>query len=128
WTMDLHQVYSAEDLKLLLESSRQAGLAYDPERLVERSLDFSQLVARHVMGPRTEMVAVPVNVTMAHLAEILQRYQHSRYPVYDGSTDNIVGILSVKNLAGVLAMEGGTSNAFDVRTLMRAPLFVPETM
>lgn len=130
WRAEMHQSYTADDLKLIIQSSRAAGaMRQDRVRMVERALDFAQLAAHHVMVPRTEMIAVPSNVSLAHLAEVMQRHQHSRYPVYEGSPDNIIGVLGAKRLAVVLAAAPAPSaNRFDVRTLMGAPLFVPETM
>lgn len=132
WQAELHQTYSAEDLKRIIQSSRVAGLMVgEPERMVERALDFARLAAHHVMVPRTEVVAVPSNVSLGRLAEIMARHQHSRYPVYEGSVDNIIGILSAKQLAAVLAARSGVeedARGFDIRAYMSDPLFVPETM
>ena len=98
---------------------------------MERALDFARLAAHHVMVPRTEVVAVPVDVSLERLADIMHRHQHSRYPVYEGSVDNVVGVLSAKQLAAVLATSSAanaTQVTLDVRANMSAPLFVPETM
>jgi CBS domain containing-hemolysin-like protein len=113
-----------------VRSSQASGLIESgPHRLVERALDFAQLAAHHVMVPRTEMIAVPVDVTMPRLAELMQHNQHSRYPVFEGDPDNIVGILSAKTLAAACAASWGEpEHAFDVRRSMTAPLFIPETM
>ena len=90
--------------------------------------EFSGTVAREVMTPRTEMVAVPVDVSLDEAVRVATESGHSRIPVYEGTIDSIVGILLVKDLLPVLAdvarCEGG---AFDVRTLMREPEFVPDT-
>jgi CBS domain containing-hemolysin-like protein len=127
WQSEHHQAYTAEDLKMMIRASRASGaIGEDPDRLVERALDFAHLSAHHVMVPRTEMVAMPINATMERLADVMQRHQHSRYPVYDGSADNIVGVLSVKSLVARLAANlDGTP---DLRAHMTAPLFVPETI
>ena len=130
WQAEMHQSYSPEDLKLLIQSSRASGLiGPDPERMVERALDFTQLAAHHVMVPRTEMIAVPAEVSLEKLAATIARHGHSRYPVYEGSTDNIIGVVSARQLAEALAQHGGqASRYFDARRLITEPLFVPETM
>jgi putative hemolysin len=128
WQAEMHQSYSPEDLKRIIQSSRIAGVtAGEPERIVERALDFARLAAHHVMVPRTEVVAVPADVSLERLAEIMMRHQHSRYPVYEGTVDNIVGVLAAKQLAVVLATPSGPSG-LDVRAYMTDPLFVPESM
>jgi CBS domain containing-hemolysin-like protein len=130
WQAEMHQSYTPEDLKLLIQSSRAAGaLGPDPDRMVERALDFAQLAAHHVMVPRTEMVAVPSNISLDQLSGIMQRHEHSRYPVFEGSSDNIVGVISAKHLAAALSgVDPPPAHAFDARQYMSDPLFVPETM
>jgi CBS domain containing-hemolysin-like protein len=130
WQAEMHQSYTPEDLKLMVQSSRAAGaLGPDPDRMVERALDFAQLAAHHVMVPRTEMVAVPSGVSLGQLSGIMQRHGHSRYPVFEGSSDNIVGVVSAKHLAAALGSEDPPpAEAFDVRQYMGVPLFVPESM
>lgn len=130
WQAERHQAYSAEDLKALLHSSRAAAATgEDPETLAERALDFASLVARQVMVPRTEMAAVPADADVARLRDLMARHERSRYPVFEGSLDNIVGVLSAKHLVGVLPPTGSPeANGFDVRAHMSRPLFVPETM
>jgi CBS domain containing-hemolysin-like protein len=132
WQPEMHQSYSVEDLKLLIQSSRLAGsMAEEPQRMVERALDFARLAAHHVMVPRTEVVAVPSDVTLDRLADIMMRHQHSRYPVYEGTVDNIIGVLSAKQLAAELTIRTageGTGQPLDIRGHMSEPLFVPESM
>ncbi|MEA2641688.1 MAG: magnesium and cobalt exporter, family [Chloroflexota bacterium] len=131
WEAEASQAYTTEDLKMLIQSSRTAGaLQPDPDRILERTLDFAQRSAHHIMVPRTEMVAVPAEVTLEQLAELMEHHQFSQYPVYKGSTDNIIGVLLAKRLAAALAERtpGNGSAPFDVRSYMIIPLFVPESM
>jgi len=130
WQAEMHQSYTPQDLKLLIQSSRASGaMGPDPDRMVERALDFTQLAAHHVMVPRTELVAVPADVTLQQLGGIMERHAHSRYPVFEGSSDNIVGVASAKHLAAALALgKHDLTAVFDVRQYMSDPLFVPETM
>jgi len=130
WQAEMHQAYTPEDLKLLVQSSRASGaMGPDPDRMVERALDFAQLAAHHVMVPRTEMVAVPSDVTLSQLGGVMERHQHSRYPVFEGSSDNIIGVVSAKHLAAALmSADRHPEEEFDVRRYMGIPLFLPETM
>lgn len=128
WRVEKHQAYSMEDLKSLIRASRGGNaLTEDPGSLAERALDFSALLARHVMVPRTEMVAAPVDITPARLRELLRRHEHSRYPVFEGTRDNIVGVMSAKHLVAVLPGADSTEG-FDLRSQMSAPVFIPEMM
>jgi CBS domain containing-hemolysin-like protein len=126
WQAEMHQAYTPEDLKLLIQSSRPSGA--DPDRIVERALDFSHLAAHHVMVPRTEMVTVAADVSLDKLAATIARHGHSRYPVFEGSSDNIVGVVSATELAVALIESKDGSGSFEVRRRMSVPLFVPETM
>jgi len=120
-------VQSAEELKLAINASREAGLVTEAEQeVVGRALDFGAWSAHHIMVPRPEVIAVPRTVSIAALVDVIHEHQHSRYPVYDGSIDNIVGIVSAKRLLGVVA-EAQTPN-FDIRDYMYETLFVPETI
>lgn len=129
WNAETHQAYSSDDIKLIIQSSRTAGgLPRDSEHIVERALDFAQLAARQVMVPRTEMIAVPANVTLERLGGIMERHGHSRYPVFQGSPDNIIGVLSAKHLAAVLATKPEAAHSFDPHGYMSPPQFAPETL
>ena len=130
WQAELAEVYTPEDLKGIIRSSRTSGgISADPDRILERALDFTQFAAHHVMVPRTEMVAVPADVNLEQLAGIMERHQHSRYPVFEGSSDNIIGIISAKNVAPALVLsDRDPESGFEVRRYMTMPLFIPETM
>jgi CBS domain containing-hemolysin-like protein len=122
-------VQSAEELKLSIAASREAGLVHaDAQTMVDRALDFTKLAAHHVMVPRTEMIAIPDGVTLDRLMELVELHQHSRYPVYHHTTDDIVGILSVKRLFHRLPAIIQGQAAFDLREHLAPPVFLPESM
>ena len=143
-----HTVYTVEELEMIVTSSRQAGvLDRDEEVILRRVFDFGDLTARQVMVPRTEIEAVPVDATLQEVLETIVQHQHTRLPVYEGSLDNIVGILHTQDFFVVLARAGGigtgepdapatTGNLvtpqgvdnFDLRSIMRPAQLVPETM
>jgi CBS domain containing-hemolysin-like protein len=120
-------VQSAEELKLSLSASRQAGLVTEAaQEMVERALNFADWEAHHLMVPRTEIVAVAHDTPLAQLVDLAELHQHSRYPVYEGSIDNIIGILSAKRLLRLLARDHGGS--FALREFLTPPLFLPRTI
>lgn len=94
------QIHVSEDqIKLLLEMSEERGLLKRPEAaMIERIFAYDDLVARQVMIPRPDVVAIEVNTPLAEVKDIIAREGHSRYPVYEGTRDNIVGILHAKDL------------------------------
>ena len=130
-------VQSAEELRLSIDASREAGLVEESAHdLVDRAFLFTDLDARHAMVPRTEMSAVPVEATLDEVLEVAMRTGHLRLPVYEGDLDHIVGIVNVKRLLPrVLAERAAGANGgrppaepFDLRAEMTEAPAVPETM
>jgi CBS domain containing-hemolysin-like protein len=124
-----HAVHSPEELQMLVTQSARAGLMTAPEReLVQRAFAFSDQTAGEVMVPRTEIVALAVDSKIEDALRVAQRYRHSRFPVYEKTIDNVVGILSTKDLLSVAARRGGRAPLSDVslRRLIRPPVIVPQ--
>jgi putative hemolysin len=96
-------VHSPEELRMIVEQSEVGGslLRQDAE-LLEGVFEFSEKNAREVMTPRTEIVAMPIDATLDEAAQIVEESSFSRYPVYDGSLDNVVGLVLAKDLLRVM--------------------------
>jgi len=126
---DDHAVHSPEELQLLVTQTARAGLLTGPEReLVQRAFTFSDQTAGEVMVPRTEIVALPIDSTVQDALRVAQRYRHTRFPVYEKTIDNIVGILSTKDLLGVATRRASRTALSDMslRRLVRPALVVPQ--
>jgi CBS domain containing-hemolysin-like protein len=124
-----HAVHSPEELQLLVTQTARAGLLTGPEReLVQRAFTFSDQTAGEVMVPRTEIVALSIESNVQDALRVAQRYRHTRFPVYEKTIDNIVGVLSTKDLLGVAARRGTRASLTDMtlRRLARPPLVVPQ--
>lgn len=120
-------VHSAEELKMLVEASGRAGALEESERqIIYRAFDFADFVAHEVMVPRTEVVAVPADMSGEQLLAFVQEAGFSRYPVYDGSLDHVTGIMHVKDLLG--AVRRGQLATTRARDLAREPVLVPDTL
>jgi CBS domain containing-hemolysin-like protein len=90
---------SEDQIKRLLELGEERGLiGKDEAKMIRRIFAYDDLVARQVMVPRTKVVAIGVHTPLAEVREIIAREGHSRYPVYERSLDNIVGVLHAKDL------------------------------
>jgi len=117
---------TAEELELMVQTSHRAGALEDSERdLLSNVFDFADLSVYQVMVQRRDMIGVPINVSLDELLELGERSPHSRFPVYEDSLDNVVGVVHIKDL--LRAARRG-HDAFDLRATLRQPLFVPETM
>lgn len=128
-------VQSADELRLAIAASREAGLvevtAHD---LVDRAFLFTDLDARQAMVPRTEMAAVPVTASLDDVLNVATASGYSRLPVYDQDLDHIVGVINVKRLLPLILADrdtlsptGTPREAFDIRQQMSEVLAVPET-
>ncbi len=92
-------VQSAEELLISIDASREAGLVNQTAHdLVGRAFSFNDLQARHVMVPRTEVTAIPVDATLDDVMQVASDTSHTRLPIYEDDTDHIVGIIKVKRL------------------------------
>jgi putative hemolysin len=120
------EVNSPEELKLMIASSTRAGvLDADEQEMLFRTFEFARLTARQVMVPRTEVIGLPIDADRDLVADTIRQTRHTRYPVFRGSLDEIVGILYVRDLLGRFPNLAG---GFDLRALMREPLIVPDSV
>ncbi len=123
-----HAVHSPEELRLMVGRSAKAGLMTALERdLVDRAFAFADLTAGEVIVPRTEIVAIPAESSVREAVRIALRHRHSRFPVYEGTIDNVVGVLSAKDLLALAVRRSGV-NAQDpgIRRAVRPPVLVSE--
>ncbi len=124
-----HTAHSTEELKMLVRASTRAGvLDTDEQEMLFRVFEFSQLTARQVMVPRTEVVALAVTMTRDAVNEVIRGTRHTRYPVYQETIDNVVGIFYVRDILGGWTAAGAAAGPFDLRRLMREALDVPDTL
>ncbi len=127
WKGEHSFVYSEDELRMVVAASTASGmLDASEEQLINRVFSFADLDAAQVMVPRTEISCVPVNVTLAQLTELAVRDGHTRFPVYDGTIDNIVGVVHTKDLVRVLG-SAGRNGRFNIRQILRDVLTVPVT-
>jgi CBS domain containing-hemolysin-like protein len=113
-----------EELRHLIDVAEEEEEIEEEEReLIHSVFEFGDTVVREVMVPRTDMVAIPADATMDVALETIVKAGYSRIPIYDGDTDNIIGVLYAKDLLRRAPDERGDKK---VISLGRAPLFVPE--
>jgi CBS domain containing-hemolysin-like protein len=117
------QFHTPDELRLIIEESERGGaLRAEAGHLLTELFGFGDLTAAQAMVPRVRVVGLPVNASAAELRTFLTTHRHTRFPVFDGDLDHIVGLLHVKDLLRrVVAGEGIT--AADARPI---PV-VPET-
>jgi CBS domain containing-hemolysin-like protein len=124
-------VHSANELRMLVEASGKAGILEESEReIINRAFDFADYTARELMVPRVEVTAVPAEMTGPELLSNVVQAGFSRYPVYDGSLDQVLGIVHIKDAIAALERAGSQEEfaATRARDLVRSALVVPETL
>ena len=128
------QAYTAEELKLLFSVSKREGrLAQFQEAMLSRAVDFHDVTLREVMVPRQEMVALPSTATFGQVVDYVVRYQHSRIPVYEGSSENVIGVLFVKEMWSFVQQmhrwqaQGRPPPPFRLQAFLHHVPFAPET-
>jgi len=116
---------NTEELKLIVERGGETGvLEAEEEQMISAVIELGGRRVHEVMVPRTGMTALPTTATMDEVIDTFIKEGHSRIPVYSKTIDEIVGVLYAKDLLPFL--KGGQKP--DLRKLLRAPLFAPESM
>ncbi len=116
-------VHSPEELRMLVMQARAHGtLDESDSAMLAGVFDFHEKKVQDVMRPRTEMVALPIDATEDEVRETLGRERYSRYPVYQESLDDVVGVFLAKDL-----WLYNKDVPFSLKRFMRDPLYVPAT-
>ena len=124
-TSSARVVHTLEDLDLMVDASFDEGVLNETEKdMIHNVFQFSDLTAREVMIPRTDMICVPNDMSFEDLNKLAAENQYTRYPVYDGDIDHITGLVHVKDLYS-LALKDEVRT---VQDLQRNIMLVPETM
>ncbi|MFF9310414.1 hemolysin family protein [Streptomyces sp. NPDC014748] len=110
---------------LARHSAREGALEADTAELFVRTLNLADLTAENVMTPRVQVVALDAQATCEDVANATRATGLSRFPVYRGSLDSVVGTAHVKD---VLAVPAGRRLHLRVSEIMREPLLVPESL
>jgi putative hemolysin len=114
-----------EQFLSVVEQSKLEGVVDQEEvTMIENVLELDATTAEQIMTPRTDLVALPVITDLTGVVETIRNTGHSRIPIYDGTVDNIVGILYIKDLLNDVS---NTPMVFAMRQKMRPAYFVPET-
>lgn len=106
------------------EESTDEVLAPEEKTMLENVLAIGQLSVEDIMIPRTDIIAVPVDITFDALKAHIIEKRHTRIPLYQDSLDQVEGFLHVKDLFPIIAGD----QPFDLSTVMRPMLFIPPSM
>jgi len=114
-----------KELQDAINSSEEEGILNESEGdMLQSIFDFGDTIVREVIVPRTDMVCCPADATLSDFLELIIRSGHSRVPLFEGSTDKIVGVVYAKDL---LRNWGANDETLTLTEVMRTPYFIPET-
>jgi len=118
---------TAEELRLIVERGGEQGvLEAEEEQMINAVIELGGRRIHEVMVPRTAIAALPASSSFDEAIDTIIEEGHSRVPVYETSVDEVVGILYAKDLLPFLKSTAAVRP--DLRALLRAPVFVPESM
>ncbi|MGI6177769.1 MAG: hemolysin family protein [Eubacterium sp.] len=118
--------YSEEEVMSILEAGKQSGeINEEGKKMINSIFEFDDELAYEIMTPRTDVFMIDVNDPPSEYLDELMELRYSRIPVYEDDSDNIIGILHIKDFL-IKARESGFDNV-DIRSILRDPYFVPDT-
>ena len=113
-----------DELRTIVEVSHEEGVIESEEKkMINNVFDFGDAVAKDVMVPRIDMVMVDVNATFDELMELFQNERFTRIPVYEENTDNVIGIVNMKDF---ILFDHEKEKNFSIRDYLRQPLYTYE--
>lgn len=116
------EAITESELRTIVNVSHEEGvIEKEEQKMINNVVDFGDSLARDVMIPRIDVIAVPADVTYPELLQVFRENMFTRMPVYDKSTDNIIGIVNVKDLLFISSAE-----SFDIKQYMREAYFTYE--
>ncbi len=121
------QMVSGEEIRTLIAAGAQTGtVEADEAELLEKVFRFGDRQMREVATPRTEIVWLERGATLHEFLDLYQQSSHTRFPVFEGTKENVIGILSIKDVLTRLS-SGHLKPEDDVTMLLRDAYIVPET-
>jgi CBS domain containing-hemolysin-like protein len=116
--------YTEEEIRALLREAHVHGnLTRSEHSLINAVFEFDDLVCRRIMVPRTDVDYIDIHESTSETMDMIHRTKHTRYPICDGSMDEVLGVLHVKDISGEAIDDG-----FEWKSLSRPPKKVPENM
>ncbi len=114
-----------EEIKLLIKEGRDRGI-FEPseEELIHSVFEFTDISVKEVMAPTSQVEAISIDTPVDEVLRIITEERYSRYPVYSKELNNVKGVLYAKDVFRMLAK----NKEINIRKLLRAPFYVPDTM
>ncbi|MBR5337537.1 MAG: HlyC/CorC family transporter [Lachnospiraceae bacterium] len=116
------KIMTERELRTIVAVGKDEGLIEDSEyEMIDNVFDFGDSKAKDIMVPRIEMASVNVDASFGEILKIYEENHYTRYPVYEGTPDSIIGFINIKDLILYEDREG-----FSVRDILREPVYTYE--
>jgi CBS domain containing-hemolysin-like protein len=124
-TPDTTEELEHEIQELLEEGEEQGLISVHEERLINSIFDFRETIASEIMTPSAEMVCADLKTSVPELIRLINEEGYTRIPIYQGTQDQIIGILHAKDLLRIWAR--GTDTPVDLKEYLNPATFIPES-
>lgn len=119
--------YGEEEIRSIISVGEEAGAVEENEaEMLHKVFEFGDRLVNEVMTPRTEVVWIEKGTKLQDFLNLYTQHPHSRFPVYHDSTDNVVGVLAIRDVLIAVAKKQ-TAPEGSIDALVRPAIFVPET-
>lgn len=117
-----------EEIRMMIEIGEEKGtIDYIEKEMLNNIFEFDDKTVADIMTHRMDIAAIPIEASLAEIIELINREGFTRFPVYEGGIDNIVGILHAKDIIKSIDIDKIKEANFKVRDLIRPPYFVPSS-
>jgi CBS domain containing-hemolysin-like protein len=118
------EIHSEDELKLIIAESEEGGAIEPNEReLIQNVFDFDDRIVRQVMVPRVKISGLRADLSITDTMDVVLKEGYSRYPVYEHSLDEIIGIVHAKDIIAAYVQQSGKG----LKEVMRQAHFIPES-
>ena len=118
--------FSENEILMIVDASGEQGSIDEHEmEMINNIFDFDDTTAEEIATHRKDILAVPLNISIDNLINIVTCERYSRLPVYENDIDNIIGILHIKDFINAILLKG--KDKLVLKDIIREPFFVPST-
>lgn len=122
----LEEKVSEEEIRSMIEVGEENGVINEIEKdMIDSIFEFDDTLAKEIMTPRTHVFDLDIDTPTTDMLDQIIEEQYSRIPVFEGDSDNILGVLYMKDLFSHI--KKNDFETLDIRSLLRPAYFVPET-
>ncbi|WP_187385751.1 hemolysin family protein [Gorillibacterium timonense] len=119
-----HEQVTEEEIRMMVDVGNESGAIQEIEKtMINNIFEFNNKTVSDIMTHRSRVASLPSDLPLSEVANRVNVEKYSRFPIYEGSVDNVIGVLHTKDL--IQYLDGKENGDFSLKTLIRTPYFVP---